>query len=78
MGNVGDAVEELRKTLPPIFAGQSLDDMTGGAIVWRTVLNMKAKGEIPPKCFNRSGRKVLVIRDPFLDWWRGTLKEVGA
>jgi len=78
MANMRDTVEELRGILPPVFAGQSLDDMTGGAINWRTILNARARKEVPPSCFMRSGRKVLVKRDPFLEWWKGTLREEGG
>jgi hypothetical protein len=70
-----EIIEELRGVLPPIFAGQNLDDLTGGAIVWRTVLNARAAKQVPGSCFVRSGRKVLVRRDQFLDWWQGTLRE---
>jgi len=75
MEKTQQAVEELRNTLPPIFAGQSLDDLTGGAIVWRTILNARTRKEVPKSCFVRSGHKVLVLRDPFLEWWQGTLRE---
>ncbi|EHJ49504.1 hypothetical protein DFW101_3508 [Solidesulfovibrio carbinoliphilus subsp. oakridgensis] len=75
MGNTQMAVEELRGLLPPIFAGQSIDELTGGAIIWRTILNARARKEVPVSCFVKSGRKVLVKRDPFLDWWRATLRE---
>ncbi len=68
----------VRKDCPqkkPIFAGQNLDDLTGGAIVWRSILNARARKEVPASCFVKSGRKVLVKRDEFLTWWAGTLRE---
>jgi hypothetical protein len=68
-------VEELRKTLPPVFAGTSVDELTGSAIRWRSVQNKKSLGEIPIECFARSGSKLLIIRDPFLNWWTTTLAE---
>jgi len=71
------SLSELRATLPPIFAGQSLDDLTGGAIIWRSILNAKARKEIPASCFRKSGRKVLVLRDSFLEWWGQTLRGDG-
>jgi hypothetical protein len=75
MGNTAQVLEDLRATLPPIFAGQNLDELTGGAIVWRTILNSRAKKQVPAACFVRSGKKVLVLRDEFLKWWAGTLRE---
>jgi hypothetical protein len=68
-------VEELRKSLPPVFAGTSLDELTGGAIHWPTVQNRRALRQIPDGCFVRSGTRVLVLRDPFLNWWGTTLSE---
>src|SRR4030088_571915 len=67
-------VEELRQTLPPVFAGKSIDGLTGGAIHWPTIQNRRALRQIPDECFCRSGPRVLVVRDPFLDWWSGTLR----
>ena len=68
-------VDELRQTLPPVFAGTSLDDLTGGAIHWPTIQNRRALRQIPDDCFVRSGTRVLVLRDPFLNWWATTLTE---
>ena len=68
-------VEELRKALPPVFAGISLGELTGGAIHWPTVQNKRALRQILDECFVRSGPRVLVIRDKFLDWWGTTLSE---
>lgn len=67
-------IESLRQMLPLVFAGSSIDEITAGAIIWRSVLNAKSRGEIPGECFIKSGRKVLVRRDEFLEWWRGTLR----
>jgi hypothetical protein len=68
-------VDELRKTLPPVFAGTSLNELTGDAIHWPTIQNRRALRQIPDECFVRSGTRVLVLRDPFLDWWGTTLSE---
>src|ERR1700716_3491347 len=62
--------DELRQTLPPVFAGTSLNELTGGAIHWPTIQNRRALRQIPDDCFVRSGPRVLVIRDRFLDWWQ--------
>jgi hypothetical protein len=71
-------IEELRKALPPVFAGTSLDQLTGNAIRWATTQNRRALREIPDECFVRSGPRVLVRRDPFLNWWGSTLTEARA
>jgi hypothetical protein len=72
-----DIIEQLRATLPPIFLGTTLDDLTGKAICWATTQNKRSRGEIPDECFVRSGPRVLVLRDPFLDWWGATLRPAG-
>ena len=75
---IEDTIHALQSALPPVFAGLSLDELTGGAINWRTIQNARSnpKVAIPPECFIYSGRKVLIRRDPFLSWWRTTLREL--
>jgi hypothetical protein len=68
-------IDDLRAALPPVWLGTRTDELTGGAICWGTTQNRRSRGEIPDECFARSGTRVLVIRDPFLDWWSGTLTE---
>jgi hypothetical protein len=68
-------VEELKKALPPVFAGTSVNELTGGAIHWPTIQNKRSRHEIPDECFIRSGPTVLIIRDPFLAWWQTTLSD---
>jgi hypothetical protein len=68
-------IDQLRNELPSIFAGPSVEELTGGAINWGTVQNKRSRREIPDECFVRSGTRVLVLRDPFLNWWATTLSE---
>jgi hypothetical protein len=68
-------IEKYRETWPPAIAGTAVDKLSGGAIHWRTIQNKRARREIPSECFAYSGRKVLIIRDPFLAWWSTTLRE---
>ncbi|WP_081650415.1 hypothetical protein [Paucidesulfovibrio longus] len=66
--------QELIKHLPPLFAGTSLDRLTGDALRWRTIQNLRSQKKIPGECFVRQGsRKVLVVRDLFVDWWMGQI-----
>jgi hypothetical protein len=67
-------IEQLRQALPPVFLGSAIDELTGGAVCWGTVQNKRCRGEIPEECFVRSGLRVIVIRDRFLDWWGTTLR----
>lgn len=69
---------QLIEFLPPVFAATSLDALTGQAVKWRTIQNIRAKkdpqNKIPNRCFIRDGkRKILIVRDPFLDWWLARL-----
>ncbi len=66
-------IEQLRRDLPPVFLGSSLDKLTGNAIRWRTIQNRRSRREIPDECFFRSGTRILVLRDKFLHWWETTL-----
>ena len=70
-----ETLEKLRATMPPIFAGSALDDLTGRAYRWRTLQNEKSLGKAPNDIFLRFGsRKLLVDRDRFLDYWATKLR----
>lgn len=72
-----EIIAEFRKTMPPIFAAISLDQLTGQAVRWTTLQNRRAKAghAPPPECFRYDGaRKVLIVRDEFLNWWLSTLE----
>jgi hypothetical protein len=68
-------IDELRAVLPPVFAGSSFGELTGNAIHWPTIQNKRSRREIPETCFAYAGRRVLVKRDAFLNWWGSTLSE---
>lgn len=56
----------LRGSLPAFFPAPQLDKLTNGILCWRTIQNNRSK--FPPECFERiSTRKILIVRDPFLD-----------
>jgi hypothetical protein len=70
-----EIIWQLRKALPPIFLGSSIDELTGGAVHWRTIQNKRSRREIPNECFIRTATKnIIVVRDRFLDWWVSTLR----
>ncbi|NMC48705.1 MAG: hypothetical protein GYA47_04640 [Desulfovibrio sp.] len=72
---IGQTILEFQQALPAVFRGTELDRLTGKAIRWRSIQNLRSKRVIPSECFIYSGSKVLVRRDLFLKWWRGTLRE---
>ncbi|MEC4590551.1 hypothetical protein VPG91_06100 [Nitrospirillum amazonense] len=71
-------IEEMRLALPPVFAADRLTDLTGGAINWRTLQNLRSRREVPDDIFAYTGRRVLVRRDALLNWWSGTLSTRAA
>ena len=71
-------IEQLRAKLPEIFLGSEIDRLTGKAAIWRTIQNKRVQDKIPDKCFLRSGARVLIVRDEFLDWWASTLQPARA
>ena len=72
-------LEQLRHSLPPVFAGTALDRLTGEGYRWRTLQNEKSRGETPPDMFLKQGsRKLLVDRDRFLAYWQSKLAIVEA
>ncbi len=76
---VDDVIERMRKECPPIFTGPSLTERSGGVFNWGTIQNRRSAGKtdptkkIPDECFRYMGKRVLVVRDPFLDWAATTL-----
>ncbi len=72
---IDDILKQMREAMPPVFAGTSVDTLTGNGIRWRTVQNEKSRGETPDGMFIRQGgRKLLVVRDVFLEYWREKLR----
>jgi hypothetical protein len=70
-----DIIEELRRTWPALFAGTAIDEMSGDAIKWATIQNKRSRRELPDEIFVAAGRRVLVRRDAFLDWWQLQLRD---
>lgn len=73
-------IQQLKDHLPPLFAGSELDRLTGNSLRWRTIQNIRtcrdypSEKRIPANCFLKSGdRKLLIVRDPFLEWWMAQL-----
>ena len=74
MSKLCEALEQFKQTMPPVFAGTSLDELTAKAYLWRTLQNEKALKKVDENVFLRSGpRKLLVIRDLFLEHWQAKI-----
>lgn len=74
MDDIHAVLQQLRETMPPLFAGSALDQLTAGGYRWRSLQNEKSLGTAPADMFIRSGnRKLLVIRDKFLEFWKSKL-----
>lgn len=62
-------LNELLDIKLSIFPAGKLDELTNGLFRWRTIKNLRSKGKIPEDCFMKlSPRKVMILRDPFLEW----------
>jgi len=71
-----EGLKKLQAAMPPVFAGTSLDGLTGEGYRWRTLQNEKSRGETPTGMFLRhGGRKLIVDRDRFLDYWQSKLRD---
>jgi hypothetical protein len=74
---IEEIINDFRRQWPAVFAGTAINQMSGNAINWETIQNKRCLDEIPAECFIKSGpSKVLIVRDPFLDWWKSTLRSV--
>jgi hypothetical protein len=73
-----EVIEQCRAAWPPLFLGTAINGLSGDALNWSTLQNKRSKGQIPDACFLRSGPRVLVVRDKFLDWWGSTLQPARA
>ncbi len=68
-------IRAARKEWPPVFALTKIEQISGSAVCYQTIRNLRVKKCIPEKCFARSGqKKVIVCRDEFLTWWETYLK----
>ncbi|WP_174411087.1 hypothetical protein [Desulfovibrio psychrotolerans] len=79
---MNELLAQMQDHLPPVFAGVEIDQLTGNAIRWRTIQNLRAcrnvpeRKKIPQGCFKKDGnRKILIVRDPFLSWWFTQLED---
>ena len=65
-----DLVEKWRREWPETFPGPRIDYWSGDSTIhWPSIQNMRSAGEIPDGCFITISRKIIVVRDPFLNWW---------
>lgn len=73
--HIDEFIESAKSEWPAVFALSEIDRLTGNAVRRGTVHNLRSRREIPTDIFCMSGkRKVLVLRDRFLDWWSNQLK----
>ncbi len=69
-----ELLREFYEKWPVVFAGPSLDRLTERAYRYRTLLNEISRGEAPRKMIvKQGGRKNLIIRDRFLEYWEKKL-----
>ena len=71
---VQELIEQMRRELPAAFAFSAVGRLTGEAVQPGTLANQKSRGELPEGVVFRAGRKNLIARDPFLDWFARRLQ----
>ncbi|GBC62957.1 hypothetical protein DENIS_3942 [Desulfonema ishimotonii] len=69
-----DLIEKLRLELPAMWERIRTDELTGGVCRSRTLANKMSLGEGPGGTF-RAGKKVIITREPFLDWFEERISE---
>lgn len=71
------AITGYRDHMPFSFPGKLLDSLTANALRWRTIQNLRSRKAIPASCFAKiSSRKVLILRDPFLEWLAASMSKI--
>jgi len=66
-------IDELREELPPIWERPRTTQLTGGVVNSRTLANRMSQSEGPSGTF-KMGRKVIIAREPFLEWFSQLIK----
>ena len=61
-------IEELRSKLQPLFPIKKCDEIDA-FFHSKSIRNMKSQGNIPGSCFCYEGKRVLIHRDNFLNWF---------
>jgi len=70
-------IEQYSAILPESFPGKMIDSLTSNGLRWRTIQNRRSRGEIPAQCFVKvSSRKVIILRDAFLEWLDADMRRV--
>ena len=75
--NIDNAIENLRKVLPPLITRKSVERHLGGLISARTLANLDSTGKGPYGRV-RLGRNVGYSKDEFLSWLADRLRKGDA
>jgi len=75
MKNINAIINDLEKSLPPVFARKEIGRLTGGLVAPHTLANADAKGTGPTGRI-LVGRHTAYNREDFLAWLRARIKPV--
>lgn len=75
MKNIDTIINDLEKSLPPVFARKEVGRLTGGLVAPHTLANADAKGSGPAGRI-LIGRHTAYNREFFLAWLRERIKPV--
>jgi hypothetical protein len=63
--------EALDRSLPDVFAGPRIYELTGGVFTWSGIRTRRSRKQIPEECFGpRVGPNspTPIVKEPFLQW----------
>ena len=66
-------IEQLRRELPPLWDRKNTTKLTGGAVHHRHLANLMSLGQGPGGAIHIGRNKVVIARDPFLEWLRSRM-----
>jgi hypothetical protein len=78
-----DVIDALEESLPAVFAGVRLAQLTGGLFTWSAIRTRRCRGQIPEECFGSPfnlNAPTPMLKAPFLAWLRQRqpLQQIGG
>ena len=71
-----DLLKQFEESLPTMWERTETTELTGGIVNHRTLANRMCLGTGPEGTF-KIGRKVIITRGPFIEWFAAQLEPNG-
>lgn len=72
-----EVLETLKRELPPIWDRKATTRLTGGVVNSGSLANRMSEGIGPAGAF-RHGKKIVIVREPFLEWLAARLEPIAG